>query len=288
MLPNGVTICVTLVLIGLTLTLITCEPGSSSFGVRSKSSSRSSSSSGSKLNCTHALFKCSRRMSCGMSLHDYRISCKPELSGKVANCSETCQLAIVSLATITEGHDYLHCDCAKSDYCRTVRNRTQSCNPKRLPKEGDHDTCRKAELFCRADQVCNASFDYYRRSCSDLIRGKTKECSKRCNNTIALLWRQKSGTPLKNCSCDKGFRSCRKEREAIMRTCLGLSDYRAGYTSSSPSTSPCNPFVFGLFTLLLSLLSMSSPCSPSTWSISSTEQRRTRQESSRTFGRKLQ
>lgn len=121
-------------------------------------------------------------MSCGMALHDYRISCKQELYGVSKNCSELCQLAIISLASTPEGYDYLHCDCAKNDYCKLIRNRTQSCNPKRNSKE-PIETCRGAELFCRADPVCNTSYDYYRRSCAELVRGKTKECSRRCNNT---------------------------------------------------------------------------------------------------------
>ena len=65
----------------------------------SASSSVSSASSASSSlqitgSCELALRKCSKQIACGMTLHDYRLSCKQMLYGAVRNCTEICQLAI--------------------------------------------------------------------------------------------------------------------------------------------------------------------------------------------------
>lgn len=233
------------------------------------SSSSSSSATSGKMDCTIALGKCTRRMSCGIALHDYRISCKQELYGVSKNCSELCQLSIISLASTPEGYDYIHCDCAQNEYCRLTRQRTEPCNPKRNNRQ-EVDMCRGAELVCRADTVCNTSYDYYKRHCNDLIKGRTRECSRRCNNTVSLLWRQKAGHSLRNCTCEKGSTKCRRERESVMRSCIGLEGFKAGYTSSSTSiTSRSKELLFltsctiSLF-LWIHLLASFSYCPSST------------------------
>ena len=184
-----------------------------------------------KMDCEYAHGKCTRRMACGVAFHDYKISCKQELYGLTKNCSELCQLSMISLASTPEGYDYLHCDCEANDYCKLVRQRTEPCNPRKNSRQ-EIVMCKGAELFCRADTVCNTSYDYYRRHCNDLIQGKTRVCSRQCNNTVALLWRQKAGHSFKTCTCEKGSSRCRREREAIMKSCLGLHGYRAAASSS--------------------------------------------------------
>lgn len=202
-------------------------------------SSSSSTATSGKMDCTIALGKCTRRMSCGIALHDYRISCKQELYGVSKNCSELCQLSIISLASTPEGYDFIHCDCAQNEYCRLTRQRTEPCNPRKNNRQ-EVDMCRGAELVCRADTVCNTSYDYYKRHCNDLIKGRTRECSRRCNNTVSLLWRQKAGHSLRNCTCEKGSIKCRRERESVMRSCIGLEGFKAGYTSSSSARRSIN------------------------------------------------
>lgn len=184
-----------------------------------------------KLDCEQAHGKCTRRMACGVAFHDYKISCKQELYGLTKNCTELCQLSLISLASTPEGYDYLRCDCESNEYCKLVRQRTESCNPRRNNRQ-EIVMCKGAELFCRADTVCNTSYDYYRRHCSDLIQGRTRTCSRQCNNTAALLWRQKAGHSFKTCTCEKGASRCRREREAIMKSCLGLHGYRAFASTS--------------------------------------------------------
>lgn len=93
----------------------------------SLSSSNSASSSSNSLSqisgsCELALRKCSKQIACGMTLHDYRLSCKQVLYGTGKNCTEICQLAIVSLLSTPEGQQYLNCDCGSNDYCKQVKN----------------------------------------------------------------------------------------------------------------------------------------------------------------------
>ncbi|RWS02245.1 Growth arrest-specific protein 1-like protein, partial [Dinothrombium tinctorium] len=177
----------------------------------------------SKSNCDIALKKCTIRMPCGMALHDYRISCKQELYGLTKSCSEHCQLAIVSLATTAEGFEYLYCDCADNEYCKLIRRRTQSCDPRVKNNASHRKPCKNAEVFCKANDICNEAYEHYKYICKDAIRGI--ECSKRCNNSISILWRQKAGMDLRNCSCEKQDISCMKESENIMKLCYGLNDY---------------------------------------------------------------
>lgn len=124
---------------------------SSSNSVSSSSSSSSSSSqiSGS---CEMALRKCSKQIACGMTLHDYRLSCKQVLYGTGKNCTEICQLSIASLLSTPEGQQYLTCDCGPNEYCRNIRARTAACNAKnagsiisQLP--ANHPLVQQAALF---------------------------------------------------------------------------------------------------------------------------------------------
>ncbi|RWS26141.1 growth arrest-specific protein 1-like protein [Leptotrombidium deliense] len=174
-------------------------------------------------------------MPCGMALHDYRISCKQELYGLSKHCSELCQLAIISLATTSEGFEYLYCDCADNDYCRLIRRRMQSCDPRahaknRLDQNSHLIPCKGAEQYCKSNDQCNEAFTHYMYMCKNAIDGV--ECSRKCNNSISILWRQKAGVNLRNCSCEKTDTACVKRTENIMKLCYGLTDFQVGLTNA--------------------------------------------------------
>lgn len=240
----------------------------SSSSHRNRSSSRSSSPSAASVNnfhypstsinsnpisrrleCTAALSKCTRQMTCGMALHDYRISCKQELYGSVTNCSELCQLAMISLVQTSEGNEYLNCDCGNNDYCRLVRNRTKLCYPRSKTAIREQiQSCKGAELYCKSDSTCSNSHEYYRGHCKNLLSGKTRECSRRCNNTINLLYRQKYGNFLKNCTCDSNSSSrCKREKENIMRYCIKVEGYKASHVSRGWSLMTDHRLISDLF-----------------------------------------
>lgn len=240
----------------------------SSSSHRNRSSSRSSSPSAASVNnfhypstsinsnpisrrleCTAALSKCTRQMTCGMALHDYRISCKQELYGSVTNCSELCQLAMISLVQTSEGNEYLNCDCGNNDYCRLVRNRTKLCYPRSKTAIREQiQSCKGAELYCKSDSTCSNSYEYYRGHCKNLLSGKTRECSRRCNSTINLLYRQKYGNFLKNCTCDSNSSSrCKREKENIMRYCIKVEGYKASHVSRGWSLMRGHRLISDLF-----------------------------------------
>lgn len=91
---------------------------SSNSALSSSSSSGSSSQPQISGSCEMALRKCSKQISCGMTLHDYKLSCKQIIYGAGKNCTEICQLAIASLLSTPEGAQYLNCDCGNNDYCK--------------------------------------------------------------------------------------------------------------------------------------------------------------------------
>lgn len=198
------------------------------------------------LNCDVALKQCTSDMTCGMILHDYRISCKQELSGvRVDNCSEICQLSIVSLVTISQGRNYLHCDCSNYDYCKTVRNRMQNCYEQvNLPiadtKNIQARSCRVTEMYCQANSQCLQALDYYKQLCESAIQGN--ECTRRCNHSISLLKRQRWGHDITQCVCDGGNADkCLIEKNNIQNLC---------FTSKASIFDPNVNFIFLTFVIL--------------------------------------
>lgn len=67
---------------------------------------------------------------------------------------------------------------------------------------------------------------------------------------MGLLWRQKAGGSLKNCSCEKGAKKCRIEREQVMRLCMGVADYNAGIASHAPLITPSGPIFLLLYIVM--------------------------------------
>lgn len=144
-----------LILYFLIYFLILTHPVQTRRSTLSNSASPSSSSSSSSQisgSCELALRKCSKQIACGLTLHDYRLSCKQVLYGTGKNCTDICQLAIASLLSTPEGQQYLTCDCGQNDYCRQIRARTAACNAKnggsiisQLPP--NHPLVQQAALF---------------------------------------------------------------------------------------------------------------------------------------------
>ena len=173
--------------------------------------------------CDISLKKCTVRMTCGLALHDYRISCKEELYGRTnETCSELCQLATISLANTIEGNEYLNCDCADNTYCNILRNRTKACYPEMEKEMAKSRSCRISELYCKADPRCVESWNYYRYLCESTLAGKT--CSARCNTSLTILARD--GVNVRDCSCDRNDSSydrCRTDQKNVLKLCSGMS-----------------------------------------------------------------
>ena len=203
-------------------------------------------------NCDLSLKKCTVRMTCGLALHDYRISCKQELYGKTnTSCSELCQLAIISLANTAEGYDYLNCDCADNTYCNLIRNRTKSCYPEVDPVS---KSCRISELYCKADPTCVEAWNYYRYLCDKTFVGK--ECTKRCNDSLAILMRHRVGVNVRDCSCDQSdssYDKCRTEQNNLQKLCYGTDVTNSSMVSSAVSNGDTF-FCFNLFYMILHFL----------------------------------
>ena len=195
-------------------------------------------------NCEISLKKCTVRMTCGLALHDYRISCKQELYGKTnTSCSELCQLAIISLSYTAEGYDYLNCDCAENTYCNLIRNRTKSCYPEVDPVA---KKCRISELYCKADPSCVEAWNYYRYLCEQTFSGK--ECTKRCNNSLSILMRHRVGVNVRDCSCDQNdssYDKCRTEQNNLQSLCFGTE------MTNTSMPSSCVSNVNNLFSVII-------------------------------------
>jgi growth arrest-specific protein 1 len=185
-------------------------------------------------NCDISLKKCTNKMTCGLALHDYRISCKQELYGRSnTSCSEICQLSVISLANTAEGYEYLNCDCADNEYCNLIRERTKSCYPE---VDESAKLCRVSELYCKADSTCLEALNYFNHLCGKTLNGK--ECTKRCNNSLSILMRHRAGVNMKECICDGDtnyYKKCLSEKRNIFRQCYGI-DYRPEPTSFSTPT----------------------------------------------------
>lgn len=172
--------------------------------------------------CDISLKKCTVRMTCGLALHDYRISCKEELYGRTNDtCSELCQLATISLANTAEGKEYLNCDCADNTYCNLLRNRTKACHPEMEQEMAKTGSCRISELYCKADPRCVESWNYYRYLCETAFIGKS--CSSRCNTSLAILSRD--GVNVRQCECEPNvsYDRCRTEQKNVLKLCSGVS-----------------------------------------------------------------
>ncbi|XP_023209571.1 growth arrest-specific protein 1-like [Centruroides sculpturatus] len=172
--------------------------------------------------CDVLLKECTDTLHCGMVLHSYRISCQKERYGLVGNCSEICRRSIIDLTTTHEGYDYLHCHCGDDEYCQTIRKRMSSCwDPRavRVKDPGPPVDCRVAENTCQADPICLEAYRYYRSLCVEMFQGI--ECSRRCNNTISILNRQKLASKWEDCACND--RKCKQERSNMLRLCLGVN-----------------------------------------------------------------
>ena len=201
----------------------------------------------SDLNCSVALENCSSDMTCGMILHDYRISCKQELFGsRVDDCSQTCQLSIVSLVTTTHGKNYLNCDCNHNYYCETVRIRMRHCYERvNLPTNNIKNTqprsCKITEMYCRANSQCLQALGYYKQLCKSAFQGN--ECTEKCNHSISLLKKQRWGHDITQCICNgENANQCLKEKKNIRRLCL---------ISKASMFYPNVNFIFLIFVILL-------------------------------------
>ncbi|XP_023214711.1 growth arrest-specific protein 1-like [Centruroides sculpturatus] len=168
--------------------------------------------------CDEVVDRCTEEIPCGMTLHNYRISCQRERYGLIRECSEFCLKSVIALATTPQGYDLWDCECGRDVYCHTVRNRTGWCwNPAgRTRMESIPVDCKSALSICRADSVCLEAYYYYKRLCRSMLEGE--KCTRRCEYSISVLNRQTSGWRLKDCICSDD--NCREERSKQTRLCV--------------------------------------------------------------------
>lgn len=213
--------------------------------------------------CEVALHSCSRNMRCEMALRDYRSSCSHLLQNRTRKCTENCKLALISLNSLPEGGDYLNCDCGENEYCRKLRRLITPCQPKQYhhhpfpelrPIRGSKmkiSSCALVEHRCREDETCTEALDYFMVNCQRLFSGI--ECSKTCNISLHLLYRQKSAINLANCVCtnEPGFNetSCKRRKSNVKRLCYGGHGH--GSNGSIGSVYQCDSIPFILMVTIL-------------------------------------
>ena len=145
----------------------------------------------------------------------------------VGTCTPGCRRALISLLSTedAEGEQFLTCDCKGEAFCVEQRQRLEVCGQDVLQslRAALDDTtpidCTLAEMICAADTSCQAALDYYRDHCRKLFAGE--RCTQRCNNSLAILYRQEKGRKLHTCLCDGSeLYNCPALREYTNKLCF--------------------------------------------------------------------
>ena len=170
--------------------------------------------------CGEAQARCLSNLGCGMALHNYVVHCSQLINGETDECTSRCKSALISLvgagrddrASATgggrggAGEAFMTCNCQDNEFCSVQKRRVRVCTRdvlREIARVYDDTTpisCSLAELVCAADTSCLTALDYYRRHCVLLLRGES--CTARCNNSVAILYRQTMARKLRDCYCD--------------------------------------------------------------------------------------
>lgn len=153
------------------------------------------------MTCEDARIKCALRAGCGMALQNYMLGCADLISGRISECDPYCRNSLIALTSTEEGHALMDCVCS-DDYCRESKERVEVCRVEVLKANANSTvvTCSVAHWICSADTLCSTAITYYDRFCRRMFQGK--ECSFRCNNSLAILQRQDKAAKLASCTCD--------------------------------------------------------------------------------------
>ena len=166
--------------------------------------------------CGVAQARCMSNIGCGMALHNFAQYCSPLIHSETDECTTRCKSALISLvgagrderadAGAGAGEAFMTCDCEDNEYCTVQKQRVSVCTSavlRDIVHVYDDITpisCSLAELVCAADTSCLTALDYYQRHCVRLLRGD--RCTARCNNSVAILYRQRKARKLRDCYCD--------------------------------------------------------------------------------------
>ena len=138
------------------------------------------------------------------------------------------------------------CDCQGAAVCERQRQRLEVCSPqvidamKIVKDETTQITCTLAEWICRADTQCFTALGYYDQHCRKLIRGE--KCTRRCNNSLSILYRQTKAQKLRTCVCDGTEPyNCPELRENTDEMCFGVKIRHPGHKNHTrPGGSGAN------------------------------------------------
>uniref|UniRef100_A0A6G1SAX4 Growth arrest-specific protein 1 n=1 Tax=Aceria tosichella TaxID=561515 RepID=A0A6G1SAX4_9ACAR len=173
------------------------------------------------LNCEQAYYQCGLRRVCAQALRVYDDECRGLISSWTNQCSARCLRATIALRSTEEGDDLVNCDCQNNEYCLQNKNRSAICGPEveKAIEPKTRVSCSTASAICMADQLCSTAFDYYYQNCQTLF--SQRHCSMRCNNSLAILYRQPKASKLIDCQCDgtEEF-PCLKYKTYTERLCL--------------------------------------------------------------------
>ncbi|KAF6040605.1 GAS1 [Bugula neritina] len=190
-------------------------------------------------NCMDARNKCISRIGCSMALNNFQIACEKVQLGLVDQCTDQCMRAVVSLVTVDSniGTDYLTCNCEGNKDCDLWKRRVETCSADvfRALESLDNEeviSCSLARMLCDADTQCWTALSYYEKFCSNLWilhtteHEKTLDCSPKCNNSLAILYKQTRAAKLKNCVCDDADpyvdeKTCIRMRYNTQKSCFG-------------------------------------------------------------------
>lgn len=178
------------------------------------------------LQCNTAQQNCLARMGCSMALQNYLMACGQVIHGEINTCPARCRKALISLLSTEdeEGKAFMECDCNDNRFCETQKERMEVCrHDVRMEMDSVQDectiiTCSLAEQVCRADTSCLTALHYFDRKCHRLELGQ--KCTKSCNNSLGILFRQTQARKLRTCTCDgTETYACHALQESIDRLC---------------------------------------------------------------------
>lgn len=173
------------------------------------------------LSCEQAYTQCALRKVCAPALKAFNDDCQELINNRTSQCSAKCLKAMIALRSSEEGDGLVNCDCQGNEYCLQSKQRSQACRPE-VDQAIDPKTvvsCSTASWICMADQLCSTALDYYYRNCQSLF--SQRHCSMRCNNSLAILYRQPKASKLINCHCDGSEEfPCVKYKTYTERLCL--------------------------------------------------------------------
>lgn len=190
--------------------------------------------------CGEAQARCMSNLGCGMALHNYVLHCSTLIHGETDECTPRCKSALISLvgagrddrvgAGSGAGEAFMSCNCQDNEFCTVQKRRVRVCARdvlRDIARVYDDTTaigCSLAELVCAADTSCLTALDYYRRHCVRLLRGES--CTARCNNSVAILYRQTKARKLRDCYCDgTEDYDCPTLRRNMRKMCFDQRDW---------------------------------------------------------------